>query len=178
MKKHNEGYALPFVLVVSIVMSLIAITVMGFAEDNLVAQKKSIQRMEAKYEATGIIEQIVSTIENAPEKQLTKQTAVEAPPFATFSGGEGLLFQYEDGVLRIASCGHESEESSLWVIAGLALDNDFSVTATEFESGKYGTLTVTYRSSAEYVWYAVADIEEAYTFVGLTPPVSEGGQTQ
>ena len=64
MKKHNEGYALPFVLVVLIVMCLIVVGIMDFSLRNLKSQQNTILRMEAKYEAAGQIEQIIATLEN------------------------------------------------------------------------------------------------------------------
>ena len=62
MKKHDEGYALVLVLVVMIVISLVAATVLTFSLRNLQNQQKSIQRMEDKYEAQGKIEKEVQKI--------------------------------------------------------------------------------------------------------------------
>ena len=58
MKKYNEGYALPFVLVVSVVMCIIATTVMTFSLNNLQSQQKTIERMQAKYDASSLVEEI------------------------------------------------------------------------------------------------------------------------
>lgn len=60
MKKYNEGYALPFVLVVSVVMCIIATTVMTFSLNNLQSQQRTIERMQAKYEASSLVEKIVA----------------------------------------------------------------------------------------------------------------------
>lgn len=62
MKKHNEGYTLPLVLVVMIIMCLIAVSVMSVALHNLQSQKASIQRMESKYAAQGEIEKAVAEL--------------------------------------------------------------------------------------------------------------------
>jgi len=63
MKKHNEGYTLPLVLVVMIVMCLIAVSVMSVALHNLQAQKAPITRMQDKYEAQGEVETVIAIIE-------------------------------------------------------------------------------------------------------------------
>lgn len=64
MKKHNEGYTLPLVLVVMIVMCLIAVSVMSVALHNLQTQKASVARMQDKYVAQGEIEKAVARIEH------------------------------------------------------------------------------------------------------------------
>lgn len=56
MRKHNEGYVLPLVLVVMVIMSLIAVGVMSVSLRNLQAQKSDIERMQAQYAAQGQIE--------------------------------------------------------------------------------------------------------------------------
>lgn len=62
MKKHDEGYALVLVLVVMIVISLVAASVLTFSLRNLQNQQKSIQRMEDKYAAQGMIEEVVAQL--------------------------------------------------------------------------------------------------------------------
>ena len=62
MKKHDEGYALVFVLVVMTVLSAVAIALMSGALKNLQAQNDAIARMEAKYEAQGLVEKQVGTM--------------------------------------------------------------------------------------------------------------------
>ena len=62
MRKHDEGYALVFVLVVVVVLSVIAIALMTGALKNLQAQSSSIERMEDKYVAEGMIEVVVTTL--------------------------------------------------------------------------------------------------------------------
>ena len=62
MKKHNEGYTLPLVLVVMIVLSLVALGVMSVSLHNLQAQKVSIERMESKYAAQGELEKAIANL--------------------------------------------------------------------------------------------------------------------
>ena len=60
MKKHNDGYVLPFVLVVLVVVSFVAVSLMSSALTNLQRQQASVQRMEDKYGALGEIEKSVA----------------------------------------------------------------------------------------------------------------------
>ena len=61
-KKHDEGYALVFVLVVVTVLSGIAIALMTGALKNLQAQTAAVERMQAKYEAQGEIEKKIAQL--------------------------------------------------------------------------------------------------------------------
>ena len=74
MKKHNEGYTLPLVLVVMIIMCLIAVSVMSVALHNLQAQKTSITRMQDKYEAQGELEKALANLSG----QLTRNSSLDA----------------------------------------------------------------------------------------------------
>lgn len=71
MKKHNEGYALPFVLVVMIVMCLVTTGLLDGSLRNLKSQKAMISRMQDQYAAQGAIEQVIG--------QLGQQNAVAEP---------------------------------------------------------------------------------------------------
>ena len=63
MKKHDEGYALVFVVVVMAVLMLVALSVMSLSLRNLQSQQNSIERMEAKYAAQGQVEIIQAELE-------------------------------------------------------------------------------------------------------------------
>ena len=63
MFKRNEGYALSYVLVVLLVLCIIAISVMSAPLRNLQMQQASIARMQDKYAAQGMIEQVVAQLE-------------------------------------------------------------------------------------------------------------------
>ena len=161
MKKYNEGYALPFVLVVSIVMSLIAITVMGFAEDNLVAQKKSIQRMEAKYQATGILEQVIAVAESAaggtvkvPETMMVIPKIVDGEDFVK---------------LAIAA----DSEQEIWLIVALKPSLGDAMKLSDFYSNENGTLTIKPGTNLEIQKYEIVDKETAWKYVEYEPPTQE-----
>lgn len=58
MKKYDEGYTLPFVLVVFIIISLVAVSILTVSVHNLHSQKVLVQRMEEQYAAQGEIEKV------------------------------------------------------------------------------------------------------------------------
>lgn len=62
MRKYNEGYTLPFVLVVFLVISLVATSILTISLQNLQSQKASIQRMEEKYAAKGMMESKIASL--------------------------------------------------------------------------------------------------------------------
>ena len=68
--KQNDGYALPFVLVVSVVICIIATTVMTFSLNNLQSQQKTIERMQAKYAASSLVEEIVAATQSEQEVEI------------------------------------------------------------------------------------------------------------
>ena len=65
MRKYNEGYTLPFVLVVFLVTSLVAVSILTVSIHNLHGQKASVDRMEAQYAAQGEIEKVTAILRDA-----------------------------------------------------------------------------------------------------------------
>ena len=55
MRKNNDGYVLPFVLVVMIVLTIISTSLMTAALRNLQSQQKFTERMVDKYQGEGEI---------------------------------------------------------------------------------------------------------------------------
>lgn len=53
MKQYNEGYVLPLVLVVLVVLCTVSLSVMAPAVSNLKVQEASIERMQDRYEVLG-----------------------------------------------------------------------------------------------------------------------------
>ena len=155
MKKRNEGYALPFVLVVLIVMCLIVVGIMDFSLRNLKSQQNTILRMEAKYEAAGQIEQIIATLENNKS--------------GSFQKSESLLFLVSGGTLKVAASG--STDNSVWIIAELEPQEKKGQVTLAFEGNdeKPETLTIKDGADIESVkieTYKVVDRAAAMEFVG------------
>lgn len=64
MRRHNEGYALLFVLVILTVLFVVVSLILPTTIRNHEAQLNSIQMMKDKYEAQGAIEMLVAKLEN------------------------------------------------------------------------------------------------------------------
>ena len=62
MRKNDDGYVLPFVLVVMIVLCIISASLMTASLRNLQIQQKFTARMVDKYEAQGEIEKAVAQL--------------------------------------------------------------------------------------------------------------------
>lgn len=75
MKKNDDGYVLPFVLVVLIVMALVATTALSAALRNINTQQNFIKRMQDRYQAEGEIERVVAELIDA-EYDLVTQNAI------------------------------------------------------------------------------------------------------
>lgn len=65
MKKHDEGYILAFVLIVVAVLALISTAVSTVAVRNIETQQNAVVRMQAKYEAEGIIEAVLAQLNDS-----------------------------------------------------------------------------------------------------------------
>ena len=160
MKKYNEGYALPFVRVVLVVMCIIAVGIMDFSLRNLESQQSTIQRMEAKYEAAGKIEEIVAAIQNG------KSHVFDISGHLNFAEDET-----QDTLRVIASC-ESSEDQNLWVIVELELSaTDWPVAVTQT------ALKVEKKSLVTYLRYEIVDSDTAAAFLNGDYP-GNGGNGQ
>lgn len=62
--KHNEGYTLPLVMVVLLVLAIVAVTIMTTSLKNMLRQQSFIEQMQAQYDAQGKIEMVVAKLQN------------------------------------------------------------------------------------------------------------------
>lgn len=62
MKKHDEGYVLAMVMVVIAVLAIVASAMLSIGLRNVQTQQVAVERMQAKYEAEGIIEKVVAEL--------------------------------------------------------------------------------------------------------------------
>lgn len=163
MKKYNEGYALPFVLVVSVVMCLIAVTVMSFSLKNLQVQQDSVQRTQAKYDAAGRIEEVIA---------IEKNTSGAASYYA--SENLKLLVSADEKSMKIAA---SDELGRIWIIAKVK-PNDVEtgkITMTyenDLNGDQYATLTMANCEGLVFEVYQVVDEQTAIDF--LTPQGETG----
>lgn len=63
MKKYDEGYALPFVLIVMVIICLVGVSILSNSLRNLQNQQASIKRMQEQYEAEGKIIQVIGELQ-------------------------------------------------------------------------------------------------------------------
>ncbi len=90
MKKHDEGYVLAYVTVVLLVFCLVATAILTGALKNLQAQQDAITRMQDKYAAQGMIEQVMA--------QLNGGTAPDA-----IVDSENLTVTEESGIVTVTA---------------------------------------------------------------------------
>lgn len=76
MRKHDEGYALVLVLVVMVVLSIAATSLMSVGLRNLKGQQAVGERMVDKYAAQGEIEKIIAVL--SEETSIKKDTSKKA----------------------------------------------------------------------------------------------------
>lgn len=62
MRKRDEGYVLPYVMVIMLVLAIVASSIMAISLKSLKAQQSSIQRMQDQYTAAGEIEKVVALL--------------------------------------------------------------------------------------------------------------------
>lgn len=61
--KKNDGYVMVYVLIVFTILSFVAVSICTMAVKNLQAQKATINRMEARYEAEGYLQEFMAETE-------------------------------------------------------------------------------------------------------------------
>lgn len=122
MKKHNEGYTLPLVMVVLLVLAIVAVTIMTTSMNNMLRQQDFIETMEDQYKAQGQIEAVVAELMNAE----------------TIEAVDAILEPYSTGALVAKKDAH-IEFTSIYGSVTINCALDLSV-----ESG--GKNTVTYTS--------------------------------
>lgn len=137
MKKHNEGYALPFVLVVMTVLCLVAVSVMSFSLRSLQSQQASIDRMKDQYLAEGEIEKVVAKL-----KKVSEETELDS--------------------ICGTSVTCESVSETYSTITLTASSGTVKITCTLKLSGAVITdgKTVSNVTSVEYVSYEIGGVEE------------------
>lgn len=65
MMKRNEGYTLAYVMVILFVLASVALATMGLALQPAKNQANALKRMQDKYAAQGLAEQVVAQLEHA-----------------------------------------------------------------------------------------------------------------
>lgn len=76
--KQNDGYVLPYVLIVFLVLSFTAVTICGVSLNNLRAQEQSVKQAQARYTAEGEIEKFVAELLKLQESDVDAGIAKDA----------------------------------------------------------------------------------------------------
>lgn len=146
MTKRDEGYALPFVLVVLLVLVALAVGVMDLSLRNLQSQQNTIQRMQAKYEAAAKIEEVFAAAES--------KTPTEFPEEPNF------LFKIYGRSLRLASAG--TTNGDLWIIAEFVpTDTEGGISKTFSQSEN----VLTIKNNVKIELYKIVDKAAAEKFI-------------
>lgn len=139
MKKYDEGYALVFVLVVMIVMSLVSASVLTFSLRNMQSQQASIERMEDKYTAQGEVEKLIDSLIHGTEVW----------------SGEGVMPVLEDDkrTLLVTLTKTHNTATVTCVVKIKSEDSDFEV-ITENDVTYYKATGVTWEYASYEVTYS------------------------
>ncbi|MBQ3257725.1 MAG: hypothetical protein IJA67_09950 [Oscillospiraceae bacterium] len=70
MMKRNDGYTLAYVMVILFVLASVALATMGLALQPAKNQATALKRMQDKYTAQGLAEQVVAQLEHADAETL------------------------------------------------------------------------------------------------------------
>ena len=170
MKKHDDGYVLPFVLMVMIVLCIMSTSLMTAALRNLKNQQKFTEQMVEKYAAEGEIEKIVAQLSREVH---FKDLKYELP--------EGTETEWpEDDEIK-DEIKNEIKSDILVIIENLIIENligedlvEYSgdkITITDNEEEKYVSCILKVKSSKESP-IITAEIELSGAIV-IQPPEDE-----
>ena len=133
MMKRDDGYALSYVLIVLLVLAAIAMATMSLSVNVMQSQKASIDRMQDRYEAQGMVEQVVA---------LFGKTTLD------IATGETLLIKDSNGVdvaktaveiITATVTPHNAEESEYSISIDQNADNPLLIKVV----ARYNTIKVT-----------------------------------
>ena len=153
MFKRNDGYALSYVLVVLLVLCIIAVSVMSAPLRNLQMQQASIARMQEKYAAQGMIEQVVAQLEHA-DAELSADTICNLAEGIEDNGDSSYTITAETDNCTVTAVIQLNENRSLIPPVGGDESDDpegseGEETETQFDSYtvSYESYTISYKSS-------------------------------
>ena len=177
MKKNNEGYALVLVLVVITVLCLVALAMTAASLKNLHNQQKSIERMQAKYDAQGEIEKVIAGFE---EKIKPQGSLMEISLGSTLAYG-GMINAAVDAIpvsVSVEYCMPEDKIEDLSVQLGI--DHDYLLLKLESSTESGTTVQCTIKITGSITTgvsgqYIVALSGMKWEYVSYTITHNEGG---
>lgn len=155
MKKHDEGYALPFVLVVITVLCLVSAYILAGAEQTVTAQQHSNAQMQQQYAAQGEIEKVVSQLDliTSPAKLAEAcGTAVEGKVLSINESKENtIIFQFT------------AKSGRVQIDCEIQIEADSVTGTTDPATGEVTAWSVTYAKNYEYLRYDIQEVQPAPT---------------
>ena len=175
MRKNNDGYVLPFVLVVMIVLCIISTSLMTGALMNLRIQQRFTDQMVDKYEAQGKIEKTVAKLTRTviePEN-LTPDAISNA--FAAWD----VFAASDNGVEFLDVTGVAQEGTAILEDGDIDADKPFDITisltasSTDTTINYHIVLTAECTSSQENPTYAIKITDITYQSYEISTGGSE-----
>ena len=148
MRKYDEGYALPFAVVVMLVLCLVAVSILTVSLHNLQNQQASIERMQDKYEAQGEVEKAIALIETQVGDFLHQTYSSVADAQAQLKSKIGMNVEWLDDESRSCtielSIAHESVQIDCTIVLEDIITNGTGGGTFQKPTITYESYTVTY----------------------------------
>ncbi len=168
MKKRDEGYVLAFVLVVIVVICLVAVSMMTVSLRNLEAQTASVERMQDKYQALGLMEETIASVSwntlllknGEGGATLSKQDAIVAFLRENFST------EVQDGDVFVAEADADARLTAEVDLLVQPADGSHKVNVSILWTGKIADNGSEYVVSESEVTYTSYEVVSAETEVG------------
>ena len=148
MRKYDEGYALPFAVVVMLVLCLVAVSILTVSLHNLQNQQATIERMQDKYEAQGEVEKAIALIETQVGDFLHQTYSSVADAQAQLKSKIGMNVEWLDDESRSCtielSIAHESVQIDCTIVLEDIITNGTGGGTFQKPTITYESYTVTY----------------------------------
>ena len=149
MRKYDEGYALPFAVVVMLVLGIVVASILPFSLQNFKNQQASIERMQDKYEAQGEVEKAIALIETQVGDFLHQTYSSVADAQAHLKSEIGMNVEWLDDESRSCtielSIAHESVQIDCTIVLKDIITNGTGGGCTfQKPTITYESYTVTY----------------------------------
>lgn len=158
--KKNDGYVMVYVMIVFTILSFVAVSICGMAVKNLQAQKATINRMTARYEAEAVLQQFIAEVESESfEANGSSDSGIDMAKSAAIDTIKSSIVSYvngktqenklgieanleSDGTINVAVDAIAENETSLVTIkATMIIDVDFSNAIDPVEDAENGQFT-------------------------------------
>ena len=146
MMKRNDGYTLAYVVVVLFVLASVALATMSLALIPAKNQKNAQLRMQEKYEAQGMIEQVVAVLERTTADSLTDEVLEEL--LTHTSECNGLIVDLNESSFNHINI--EATVNSTTVTAELKLEKRTKTETTDSTDDKGNSITITTETIVGY----------------------------